>query len=482
MNERLKPILKPHGLAQKLGRESLTLRPRHERPRARHLIPVFRKLVLFPVAVKSVTLLFLVVSSAFAAESRNVTLQLTRTNGTAQVSWTARSAVPLPGRQIVPDFQLERSSDLTNWSNIGTRFTGAINNQNVKLLDAAGGEAAFYRVKSIVDRPFGDFIADDLRAGEFADANFFGAEFFNARLDNAVLTGADLRGSDLRFVTFTDARLDGADLFAADLLLAVVDFVSIENADVSFANLEGADLFGSSLLGSDLRSTILTDADLRFATLHNTLIDSQTMLPEKWMRVWRFVNDQATNTVFTNLDLSLADLRSANLNGMTFAGSDFSGNDLGGADVRGANFTNVNLRFVTWQAAQMDTNTIIEPRSRLTWEIVNEGAVNRHLGATNLSNMLLTRADMRGVNLTNANLNLAVLDFANLGGANLRGATLSSNSLFRATLTNANLSFANFFRADLTEANMFGATTNGAIFTGATFSQTIMPDGSVRNP
>lgn len=475
MNERTSFTQRSSRLAGSSARERLVSRPLR-------LIPVFRRLVAFPVSVKAAALLLLTAASAFAADSRNVTLQLTRTNGAAQISWLARSAVPSPGRQIVPDFQLERSGDLTNWSAVGARVTGASHNQIVKMLDVNGGDVAFYRVQSIVDRPFADFIADDLRGGEFAQANFFGAEFFSARLDNAVLTGADLRGTDLRHATLTDARLDGADLFAADMLLAVVDFVSIEHADVSFVNLEGADLFGSSFLGSDLRSTILTGADLRFVTFHGSLIDSQTLLPAKSARIWQLVNDQATNSVFTNLDLSFADLRSANLNGLNFAGSDFSANDLGGADVRSANFSSANMRFVVWQASQMDSNTIIEPRSRLTWEIINQGAAGRQLGATNLSNMFLANADLRGVNLTNANLNLSVLDAANLGGANLRGATLSSASLFRTTLTNAALNSANLSFTDLTQANLLGATTNGTIFTGATFSQTIMPDGSVRNP
>ena len=482
MNERTKFALKPQGLNRSLGPARLAAFPLPEARRPQRLIPIFRKLIAFPVVVKSVALLLLTVSEVLAAESRNVELNLAATNGSAHISWTARSAVPVPGRQLIPDFQLERSNDLTNWSAIGVRISGAINNQTLSALDATGGNTAFYRVQSIVDRPFADFISDDLRAGEFAQANFFGAQFFNAQLDDAILMGADLRGSDLRFATLTDAQMDGADLFAADMLLAVVDFVSLEHADVSFVNLEGADLFGSSFLGSDLRSTILTGADLRFVTFHGSQIDSHTLLPAKSVLVWQLVNDQATNNVFTNLDLSFADMRSANLKGMNFSGSDFSANDLGGADARGANFTNANLRFVVWQSAQMDTNTIIEPKSRLTWEIVNQGAVNRQLAGTNLSSMFLGRSDMRGVNLTNANLSVAVFDFSNLGEADLRDANVASASLFGATLTNATLNNANLSFTDLTSANLFGATTNGTIFTGATFSQTIMPDGSVRNP
>jgi uncharacterized protein YjbI with pentapeptide repeats len=431
-------------------------------------------------ATAATSLLLLTTCVTFGAASRNVTLQLTATNNGAIISWQAKSAVPAPGRQLVPEFQLESSANLTNWTPRGARITGALNNQILNVVDPTGGNAAFYRVKSVVEQPFGDFIGEDLRFGEFASANFFGAEFFNAQLDDAILTDADLRGTDLRFAALSGAKLDGADLFAADLLLSFLDFTSIEHADVSFANLEGADLFGSSFLGSDLRSSIFVGADLRFVTFHESQIDAHTRLPDKSLKIWQLVNHQATNIVFTNLDLSFADLRSADLRGLNFAGSDFSANDLGGADVRNANFTGANMRFVVWQQALMDSNTVIEARSRLTWELINQDAVGRDLHGTNLSNMLLSGVDLRQVNLTNANLSLAVLDNANLGSANLRSANFNSVSFIGAILTNAALNSANFSFTDLTDANLFGATTNGTIFNGATFSNTIMPDGSVR--
>jgi uncharacterized protein YjbI with pentapeptide repeats len=47
-------------------------------------------------------------------------------------------------------------------------------------------------------------------------------------------------------------------------------------------------------------------------------------------------------------------------------------------------------------------------------------------------------------------------------------------------LTNANLAQAQFQFADFTQANLRNAITNGANFIGATFSNTIMPDGSIR--
>lgn len=396
-----------------------------------------------------------------SADLRNATLKITRTNaGQAEISWLSRSAVPAPGLQLMPSYQLEKSPDLTNWSNVGGSITGA-NGQTLRVTNGTAGTTGFYRVKSIVSRPFGRFNQANLSNGELALADFFGAEFFAANLSGANLTGADMRGTDMRFADMSDVVAEGADFFATDLLLATMPFALIEHADMSYANLEAADLFGGSLLGSDLRSTILAAADLRFVTLHNTLIDSQTMLDSKWVRVWQLINGQATNTVFANLDFSIADMREADLSAKSFAGSDFSSTLLAGADLRGANFANANLRFVDFFASLMDTNTVIEAKSRLVWEIVNQGAVGRDLHGTNLSSTFLVNANMQSVNLTNANLSLAIL--------------------FRANLQNANLRNANFSSTDLTQANLFGAITNGTSFSGATFSQTIMPDGSIRN-
>ena len=417
-----------------------------------------------------------------AATLRNATLQVARTN-TSQItiSWQTKSAVPTPGLQIVPDYQLERSSNLTNWTPFGALRTNAANNQILSTTDSASNTPTFYRVKSIVNRERGHLNQANLSNGELALASFYGIELFAANVTAANLTGADLRAADLRFATMTDAIADGANLFAIDAISAAMDFTSIRNADLSFANLEATDLFGANLRGSDLRSTILTGADLRFTTLHQTLIDSRTKLDSKWIKVWQLVNNQTTNSIFTNLDLSIADLRSANMTNKNFSGSDFSSSSLAGADLRAANLTNANLRFVIFNSALMDTNTIIEAKSRLIWEILNQNAVGRDLHGTNLNNAFLASADMRNVNLTNTTMTLAVMEFANLGGANLTGVNLTSADCVGAIFTNATLNSVNFTSANLTQVNFLGATTNGAIFTGATFSQTIMPDGSIRN-
>ena len=265
----------------------------------------------------------------------------------------------------------------------------------------------------------------------------------------------------MRFADLTEITANGADFFAADLLLATMSFAVVERADLSFANLEGADFFAGSLLGSDLRSAILSGADLRFVTLHQSILDSRTLLDSRWKRVWELVNGQTKSLVFTNQNLGFADLREADLRLMNFAGSDFSSSISGRRGfARGQLHQRQHaLRLIPRHPAGSDNGPRYEIASR---------AGHRHgwsRGAQPqwdkpLQHVSRLRRTFKTRNLTNANLSLAIL--------------------FQADLRNSNLRNANLGSADLRQANLLGAITNGASFFGVTFGQTIMPDGSIR--
>ena len=198
--------------------------------------------------------------------------------------------------------------------------------------------------------------------------------------------------------------------------------------------------------------------------------------------IWQLVNQGATNAVLTNMDLSFGIFIGASFNGAKLNGADMSAASLQDCDLRGAYFTNANLRFVNFLGAQMDGTTIIDSKSRLVWQILNQNAgVGTDLHGKDLSTTLLFGADFRGANLTNVLGTSVICETANFGGANLTRANFNSGDFFEAVLTNANLTLANFSLVDLTGANLRNATTNGTIFSGATFSNTIMPDGSIRN-
>jgi len=84
-----------------------------------------------------------------------------------------------------------------------------------------------------------------------------------------------------------------------------------------------------------------------------------------------------------------------------------------------------------------------------------------------LTNADLFRADLTNADLTNADLTRAYLTFADLTGASLGDADLFGADLFGADLTHASLGGAYLGGADLTNADLTGAYLGGADLTGA---------------
>src|SRR5262249_27274571 len=84
----------------------------------------------------------------------------------------------------------------------------------------------------------------------------------------------------------------------------------------------------------------------------------------------------------------------------------------------------------------------------------------------NLSEAVLSEAEVSGVNLSGANLRRAVLFKAYLGGADLNGANLNEASLNAAILIGASLREANLIGADLTMAHLIETDFSGADLTG----------------
>src|SRR5437016_4691126 len=141
-------------------------------------------------------LLWLSGGAVAPAGQRSVALQPGLTNGTQmQVLWRSESVVPPPGLQIFPDYQLQMSTDLTNWVRTGERLAGNIGGTNrlfSMLNDLSAGQMVFFRVESIVELPGADLIGQDLGEADFSSGNLFGANLFDANLRQAHLPDADL--------------------------------------------------------------------------------------------------------------------------------------------------------------------------------------------------------------------------------------------------------------------------------------------------
>ncbi|MCL1472768.1 pentapeptide repeat-containing protein [Argonema antarcticum] len=116
------------------------------------------------------------------------------------------------------------------------------------------------------------------------------------------------------------------------------------------------------------------------------------------------------------------------------------------------------------------------------------GAIFRE---ADLSNACLDWTNLSYADLSYANLKGARLGEAALQGANLEYADLSNAVFGQTSFSDANLSHANLRYAILTEASFFDGNLSYADLSGAsgfsinrcqgaTFCETIMPDGSIR--
>lgn len=107
---------------------------------------------------------------------------------------------------------------------------------------------------------------------------------------------------------------------------------------------------------------------------------------------------------------------------------------------------------------------------------------NAYLDWTNLSYADLSHANLRGVRLGEA-----ALEGANLEGADLSGAVFGQTYLGKANLSHAKLRDAILTETSFDDANLSYADLSGARdfsinrCKGATFCETIMPDGSIRS-
>ena len=238
------------------------------------------------------------------------------------LSWTTGSVTRPVSVSIIPDTQLETSTDLIHWQALGQARVGGLGLDplSAKHTISASNGPRYFRVRSQVSLP-------------------------KAGLAKRNLVAADLRGADLR----------GANLASSDLALA-----KLHGANLTDANLTGANLAEAVLGNVDF-----TNADLTGATIapwhhypevvyHNTtLTDSsvKTDSPERQLLIQLYV-DGAPNVSLAGRNFSGWDLRGVewqnrNLAKCNFTGADLRNTKLDGAILAGANLTRANLRGAT---------------------------------------------------------------------------------------------------------------------------------------
>lgn len=178
----------------------------------------------------------------------------------------------------------------------------------------------------------------------------------------------------------------------------------------------------------------------------------------------------------------LGDLSSADLRNCIFTNVDLRGTTLENAKLSGANLLGADVDFVDWHGAQA-SNAVMTAKARLIWRLSNEDFSDAtNLVSANLTNASLAFVRLARANLLRANFRGSILVQADLNGADLRFANFTDADLTAADLRGAKLQGATFRNADLTLANSEDAEASATTLNGALFRDTIMPDGSVRNP
>ncbi len=143
------------------------------------------------------------------------------------------------------------------------------------------------------------------------------------------------------------------------------------------------------------------------------------------------------------------------------AGADLSSQYLQGAFLAYSNLTGANLAGVDLLQADVAYATL-------------DGA---DLTAARLSATSTTEASFAGAQMAGSQWVLVAGSQTNFSHADLAGANFTSAGLTSSDFQGADLSGVNFTLADLTGADLSGANLRGAVF-----CQTVMPDGTIRNP
>ncbi len=201
-------------------------------------------------------------------------------------------------------------------------------------LSQADLEMADLRQSSIDENTL--FTLHDRLVWELHNEPEVGRDYTGVEVTNSMLSGVFLQDANLQNAVFRGSILTFANLRNSDL----------RGADFSKADLTEADLDRAVLSGTILSGANLHGAEMGLSNLRGTIIDSETILPERWHIVWTILNKGGENGNYSDLFLGWADLAGANLQNADFTGSDLRYSTLAGADLRNADFTNAVLTSV----------------------------------------------------------------------------------------------------------------------------------------
>lgn len=196
------------------------------------------------------------------------------------------------------------------------------------------------------------------------------------------------------------------------------------------------------------------------------------------------------------------DLIGANLENTNLENANLQGAFLVNANLKDTNLKNANLKLTNLRGTSINEKTILNPKWRLVWKIVNGKSEGLNLKNADLSDAFLLgnleNLDLEGANLENTNLTDSTLVGANLKNANLKGAKLGRSQyvyldhslsnpedkfphLQQVNLENANLETAELIFSRLQDANLQGANLRKAKLPGSYLENTNFKEANLEN-
>ena len=363
-----------------------------------------------------------------------------------------------------------RNANLTN-----TNFENAnLSNADLRHTDLTSANFQNTNLKNTLF-PFAKLSGIDISQQSFDDVNLSRANLQGAILDNYDFSNKDLSFVDFSYQDLSKKNLKSASLndsiFSGSLLPSDMSSMNLKNTkyigtdltnkNFSYSNLDFA-VFDESVFGqTDFTVASFIESDLtkiKNKNMNDSIVTGSVFaythltglkMPEELLSV-NFNHAQASETDFSNTNVSLGYFGNANLENANFENADLSGRSET-LEVQKNMLTDFSYNAIKLAISPFPLYNLIGVQDAGDKFIVDVIAYNNfhetNLKNANLKNTKLFYADMTSADLSNSNLENADLRDvyflnANLSGANLSGANLSAANLSAANLSGANLSDA----------------------------------------
>jgi uncharacterized protein YjbI with pentapeptide repeats len=246
------------------------------------------------------------------------------------------------------------------------------------------------------------------------------------------LSHSEHKTESFRGINLEDTNLQDEDFSDMDFSNAIFVRANLSNINFYNANLTGANLQRAHFNNVKFEKADLRGADFRLTNANVTdIIDSNLQFTN--LSNFNFSNVDISHKNFTGTILSLAHFDHTKMNGTIFRNATLSSVDLRGIDIKNKDLTGVDFHFS--EDPDGDLSNTILTKANLFYTYLAQ--VNLHNADLHEAN--LTRSNLSGADLSGANLSDADLEGAILVGANLTGTNLDQANLRYANLTNTNL-------------------------------------------